>query len=142
MWTTAFYAANRLRRRLLVADDDEDLRESMVALLRADGHEVVAVANGVELLNVLEISLDPYLGTKRFDLVITDLRMPGTAGPRALARMRYGVSVPPVLFITACGDSALRQEAIQLGALGVLDKPIDFEELRAVVRRQLAKRCN
>jgi DNA-binding response OmpR family regulator len=131
---------HRPRHRLLVAEDDFALREMLVALLRAEGYEVEAVTNGLELLNA--IGLSPKTGSGRFDLVISDVRMPGASGPRVFSRLGYGPHVPPVLFMTAFGDEELSDELAGLGALAVLEKPIDFDELRDFVRSYLARHCN
>ena len=129
---------NRTRRhRLLVAEDDRAFRETMVALLQSDGHEVVAVANGFELLDALEVSLDLNLGSDKFDLVISDVRMPGMTGLRVFTKVGYGPTIPPVVFITAFGDEELHEQAHHAGALAVLDKPFDIDELRAFVNNFL-----
>jgi CheY-like chemotaxis protein len=128
--------------RLLVAEDDPALRAMMVALFRADSHEVVAVGNGLDLLDTIEVSLAPALGTKRFDLVISDVRMPEMTGLGVFDRLGYGPTIPPVVFITAFGDEELHREAIQAGARAVLDKPLDLDELRAFVNDLLARECN
>lgn len=115
------------------------MRELIVALLRADGYDVVPVSNGVELLNVLEVSLDLESDMREFDFVISDVRMPGTSGPRAFARIGSSSRVPPVLFMTAFGDEELREEAMRVGAVAVIDKPVDLDELRAFVEEYLAQ---
>ena len=119
--------------RLLVAEDDQALRDLMVQILRADGHEVTTVTNGLELVSVLEVSMDPEQGTDGFDLVISDIRMPGATGLHAFKLLGNEEGTPPVVFITAFGDEELHAEARRIGALTVLDKPIDFDELRALV---------
>ena len=110
----------------------------IVALLRTDGYDVVSVSNGVELLSVLQVSLDLESDVREFDFVISDVRMPGTSGPRAFARIGNTARVPPVLFMTAFGDEELREEAMRVGAVAVLDKPVDLDELRAFVDKYLA----
>jgi len=126
------------RNRLLVAEDDRALRELMVQILRSDGHEVLAVANGNDLLYTLEGSLNPRTGVAPFDLVISDVRMPGQSGLNAFAQVGYGPQMPPVVFMTAFGDEDVHQRAIHLGAIAVLDKPVDFDELRVFVKSYLA----
>jgi len=130
------------RFRLLVAEDDQALREMIVVLLKADGYEVVAVKNGLELLSILVVSMKPESQIRSFDLVISDVRMPGTTGPRAFSQIGGGPEVPPVLFMTAFGDEELRDEAVQVGALAVLDKPVDFDDLRVFVKDYLTRRYN
>jgi CheY-like chemotaxis protein len=128
------------KHRLLVAEDDGALRGMMVEILRADGHDVVSVTNGFDLLDMIEVSLDPDVGSDRFDLVISDVRMPGMSGLRAFSQVGYGPHIPPVVFITAFGDQELHEQAHHLGALAVLDKPFDIDELRAFVNGYLASK--
>jgi CheY-like chemotaxis protein len=128
------------RNRLLVAEDDQALRELMVQVLRSDGHEVVAVADGNDLLDTLAGSLNPKTGMDPFDLVISDVRMPGQSGLNAFAQVGYGPRMPPVVFMTAFGDEDVHQRAIHLGAIAVLDKPVDFDQLRLFVTSYLSHR--
>jgi CheY-like chemotaxis protein len=125
--------------RLLVAEDDPAFRELLVAALRADGHEVFAVASGVDLLDALAVSLHADLGPGKYDLVISDVRMPGASGLQVFAGMGRGPHIPPVVFITAFGDDELHAKAHQLGALAVLDKPLDIDDLRDLVNGYLAR---
>jgi CheY-like chemotaxis protein len=121
-----------------VAEDDRAFREMMVSLLRSDGHEVIEVANGFDLLDTLEVSLDPNRGSDKFDLVISDVRMPGMTGLRVFTQVGYGPNIPPVVFITAFGNEELHEQAHHAGALAVLDKPLDIDELRVFVNNFLA----
>lgn len=107
-------------------------------LLRADGHEVVEVANGFDLVDAVVVASDPELGSGRFDLVISDVRMPGMSGLSAFASMDYVAGLPPVVFITAFADDQVHAQARSLGALAVFDKPVDFDELRAFVASHFA----
>ncbi len=121
------------RYRLLVAEDDQAFRDMLVILFKADGHDVVAVANGRALMDTLAASSDPQLGAAPFDLVISDVRMPGATGLQVFAQMSGARKIPPFIFITAFGGEDLHAEAEQLGALAILDKPFDFDDLRAFV---------
>jgi two-component system response regulator (stage 0 sporulation protein F) len=121
-------------RRLLVAEDNRSFRELLVAGLMADGHEVVAVANGVDLLDTLAVSSYPQLGSGRFDLVISDVRMPGSTGLQVLLQMAGAPRIPPFILITAFGGEELHAAAEDLGVLAVFDKPFDVDELRRFVR--------
>ena len=114
----------------------------VVATLRAEGYEVMAVADGIELLTALRAAMDREGGERNFDLVISDIRMPGSSGPRAFAQLGPMPRVPPVMFMTAFGDEELRAEALRVGAVAVLDKPVDLDELRVFVRSCLATECN
>jgi CheY-like chemotaxis protein len=121
------------RHRLLVAEDNRSFRELLVAVLMADGHEVVAVTNGGDLLDTLAVSADPLLGSGKFDLVISDVRMPGSTGLQVLSQMAGAPRIPPFILITAFGGQDLHAAASGLGVLAVIDKPFDVDDLRRFV---------
>ncbi len=125
--------------RLLVAEDDPAFRYLLASALRTDGHDVVEVSNGVDLLDALGGSLVPAWGAGVFDLVLSDVRMPGWTGIDALASLGHGQRLPPVVFITAFGDDELHRRALLAGALAVFDKPIDIDDLRLFVREFLQR---
>jgi response regulator NasT len=125
-------------RRVLVAEDHDGLREILVMLLKADGHHVVDVSNGLVLADAVAVSLDPELGSGRFDLVISDVRMPKMSGLSAFEQLDYAADLPPVVFISGFADEQVYRHAQQLHALAVFDKPLDFDELRAFVSNYFA----
>ena len=121
--------------RILLAEDDPDMRVLLALTLEADGFEVVQVNDGARLVHQIGSAFLKADGRSTFDLIISDVRMPRLGGLdvlRALARL--DVSTPFIL-ITAFGDEALHAEARRLGAVAVLDKPFDIDELRAEVHR-------
>lgn len=130
--------ARRLDRRILLAEDDGSFRFLLASSLRKDGYEIVTVSTGVDLLDVLTGSLSPQ-ATARFDLVLSDIRMPGWQGLEALARVRGHPAMPPLILFTAFGDSETHRYAREIGALALLDKPFDIEELRELVANVLAR---
>ena len=118
--------------RLILAEDDGEMRRLLAWALEKDGYEVVEVPDGRMLLERVAISRrigDPV------DLVIADVRMPGLTGLQALKRLRSAGCDAPVIFITAFGDTWTHMEAELLGAFEVLDKPFELDELRDAVRR-------
>jgi len=125
-------------RRLLVAEDDKEFRGLLTAALRSDGYEIVEVATGFELLDALMTSSTSNANGRSFDLVISDVRMPGLNGITALARLGDSHKAPPVVFVTAFGDDEVHEQARQVGAIDVLDKPLDMDDLRAFVAEFLA----
>lgn len=131
----------RTPRRLLVAEDDKDFRGLVAAALRSDGYEIVEVSTGFELLDALTGLSILDADARAFDLVISDVRMPGLSGISALARLGHDQKAPPVIFVTAFGDDEVHEQERSVGAIAVLDKPLDMDDLRAFVAEFLAGRA-
>jgi len=128
--------------RLLLAEDDPDFRYLLASALRAAAHEVVEVSNGVDLLDVLGGSLILEDGIGNFDLVLSDVQMPGWTGLDALASLGHGPPLPPVIVITAFGDDDLRRRAKRAGAVAFFSKPLDIDDLCIFVREFLQLRAD
>jgi CheY-like chemotaxis protein len=126
------------RRRILLADDDAAFRTLLQMALAGDGYDVVAVKDGTELLERLSVSLSAGAAEDRFDVVVSDVRMPGWTGLNVLLSMRHQANPPPVVLITAFGDERLHEQAVKAGAIAVLDKPFELDDLRALVSRLMA----
>lgn len=122
--------------RLLLAEDDLELRELLAFVLRSDGHEVVEARDGHELLEILSGSA---LGNadSGFALVVSDVRMPGLTAFDVLGRLQRALTDTPVILITAFGDRTTHLRAQRMGACRVFDKPFDFDDLRAAVHETL-----
>jgi DNA-binding NtrC family response regulator len=130
--------ANCVRKhRLLIGEANPALREYLLAVLWADGHEVVAMATGVDLMDTLAVSLHPEFGSGHFDLVISEARMLGAEQARMLRTFGDRAEVPPFVLTTVFRDKELYVKAKQFGALAVLDKPLDIDELRQIVNASL-----
>ncbi|MEO6527722.1 MAG: sigma-54 dependent transcriptional regulator [Gemmatimonadaceae bacterium] len=123
--------------RLLVVDDDRAFRLSTAALLRAEGHVVHAVEDGQSAVAALR---DANARGERFDLVLLDLRMPGTDGLGVVESLRVWGERVPILMISGVGtvDSAVR--ALHLGADDFLTKPVEPDVLTARVADLLERR--
>lgn len=122
--------------RLLLAEDDFELRELLASVLRADGHEVVEACDG----NALWALLNQESGQEEpssYSLVVSDVRMPGLTAFDVLTRLQRSLRETPVILITAFGDQTTHLRALRLGASRVLDKPFDFDELRDAVHSAL-----
>ena len=125
-------------QRILLAEDDTELRALIAVELRQDGYEVIEAADGAELLDWIESSIR---ANRRdyFAAIVSDIRMPGLSGLDVLAALHCAYWVTPVILITAFGDPETHAEARELGAVAVFDKPFDLAELRralsAVVSR-------
>ncbi len=123
--------------RILLAEDDQEMRRLLAWTLRQEGYEVVEAENGFKLLDRLEPSfLDARLFGRilEFDLIISDLRMPGLTGTEVMAGLRAFDMHTPVVLITAFGDEEIRAEARELGITAVIDKPFDLATFISVLR--------
>ena len=116
---------------LLLAEDDQSVRESLTRALRFEGYDVQAVSDGAEALEAL-MAGQP-------EVIVLDVMMPGIDGLAACRRIREKGIRTPVLMLTARHDVADRVAGLDAGADDYLVKPFDLEELlarlRALVRR-------
>mgnify|MGYP000190006636 CR=1 FL=1 len=115
--------------RILIVDDQEMMRDSLAATLAREGHEVVAAPDGPAALG--------RLGSGRFDLMISDLKMPRMSGIELLQEARRIRPDMPVVLMTAFATVATAVEAMKLGAYDYIQKPFDGEEIRLLVERTL-----
>lgn len=119
--------------RILVTDDEAGIREFLVDALELDDHELMAAASGEEAIALL--------GQHAFDLVVTDLHMPGIDGLELLRWIRKHRPGVTVLMLTAHGTVATAVSAMKQGAYDFLQKPVASPgELQALVRRALGAR--
>ena len=127
--------------RVLVADDDAGLHRLVSAAVRADGYEVVEARDGAEILSQLgSVAATPR--DRPFDLIISDVRMPGLSGLELLAGLRDTDLETPFVLITAYGNRELTDEAYRLGADAVFQKPFDVDDLRTAVVNLSCRRRN
>jgi two-component system response regulator AtoC len=115
-------------KRILIADDEINIRRVLEAILKRDGYEVVTAANGNEAL--ARMSRDIHT-------VITDLKMPGLDGMQLLRSLSADHPDVPVVMITAHGSVESAVEAVKLGAFDYVEKPFDQEQIRQVVAKAL-----
>jgi DNA-binding NtrC family response regulator len=121
------HGARARRKRVLVAEDDDGLRELMARALEEDGYEVDEAMSGFELSGLLARP------GNRYDLVVSDLRMPGQSGLEAIEESRTNQASAnlgvPVILVTAFADRQTWVEAGRRQAV-LLDKPLDMDTLR------------
>jgi two-component system, response regulator RegA len=117
--------------RILVVDDEANTRTALGELLRDAGFEVETAPDAVKALGKVE-SFAPQV-------VVTDLKMPGMDGTELIQKLRAHVNPPAVIVMTGFGTVATALDTMRAGAADYLAKPINFEELLAVIRRVLTR---
>ena len=115
--------------RILLADDDVDSRGTVAEFLRESGHTVTEAGNGSDALTIYR--------TGQFEMVMSDLRMPRLSGIGLLKELRKldRKPAPDVVLFTGQGDMESAIEALRLGAYDFVLKPLNVEELAALVGR-------
>jgi CheY-like chemotaxis protein len=116
--------------RVLVAEDDADMRALVASTLRIDGYDVDEALDGGDALMSITASRIP--GHEDYDLVLSDVRMPVMTGVELATRLKRMGYTRPVVLMSAFADEQLRETARKLG-LGMLVKPFDLDELRVAV---------
>jgi len=112
--------------RILVVEDDEDMRENLQRILATAGYEVKLARDGADAISVLQ--------TCECDLVLTDLVMPRMGGLELLGEIRRLGRGVPVVFLTALGSRAAFTKAMDLGAVGFVTKPFQANSLLEAIR--------
>ncbi len=118
-----------MTKRILVVDDEQNIRTVLRALLAKDGHEVVTAADGDEAIGALRGG--------GFHAVLTDLRMPRTDGMALLDFVTGAYPGLPVVMLTAHGTVDTAVQALKRGAFDYLTKPFDHAEIRQVMDKAL-----
>src|SRR5271157_400788 len=117
--------------RILIIDDEAEIRESLETLLQLEGYTVVVAGSGLEGLE--------QIGQRVFDVVLLDLALPDKNGMDVLAEIRVLHPEQPVIMITAYGTVENAVRAMQSGATNFIQKPWDNEKLLADVRAAVAR---
>ncbi|MCZ6602106.1 MAG: sigma-54 dependent transcriptional regulator, partial [Planctomycetota bacterium] len=120
-----------MKARILIVDDEAAIRNGLSQFLEDEGHEPTAVANGEAALERIRDEV--------YDLVITDLKMPGMDGLSLLEKIRKTNSLCQVAVLTGHGTIAVAVEAMKKGALEFIEKPFQLDRVRRVVRRALER---
>jgi CheY-like chemotaxis protein len=123
------------RKHILVADDEYNTLLTMRFILEVADHRVTTAEDGREALDKI---LKAREGGSPFDLLITDIQMPGLTGLELLDELSRLKIDMPLLAITGYGNRELVMELIEKGCDKCLDKPIDDEELVKCVAELLA----
>ena len=120
-----------MKTRILIVDDELSMREFLSILLEREGYEVAVASNAEEALGQIDGSL--------FDLVISDVQMPGLNGIELLARIKQAAPDTAVLMVTAFTAADQAVEAMKLGAYDYISKPFKNEEIKVLISKALEK---
>ena len=120
------------KSKILVIEDEKNMREILKILLEGEGYEVSTATDGVEGLG--------WINREIFDLIITDIKMPGLDGFQVLKKAQELSPETLVIMITAFGTTESAIESMKLGAYDYLHKPFKIDEIRLVVKNALEKR--
>jgi two-component system response regulator (stage 0 sporulation protein F) len=126
-------ATKKLTARILLAEDDDEMRKLLAQALCEDRYEVIQCHDGGEFL----VRLQSFIIDKHsvdFDVIISDIRMPGLTGLEILKDLHECRGFPPMILITAFGDKETHAKAEKFGAAAIFDKPFEIDDLLAKVR--------
>jgi DNA-binding response OmpR family regulator len=118
--------------RILVIEDDEEMMSLLKDFLEDEGFETDSVSNGSDAFRKLVKEL--------FDLIITDIRMPGLTGLDILPGIKKLQPQASVIVITAFGSEEVRRRSFEKGATGYLEKPIHFNKLRTLIHEMISSK--
>lgn len=111
-----------MKSRILVVDDEESIREFLEIMLKKEGYEITLAEDGLRAKELL--------GKKSFDMVISDLQMPGMTGIELLKYVKETSPEMVFMMITAFGTTENAVEAMKMGAYDYITKPFKIDEVR------------
>lgn len=118
--------------RILIIEDDEGMRSLLKDFLEEEGYEIDSVDNGSEAFRKIVKEV--------YDLIVTDVRMPGLSGLDILPGIRKLQPEAPVIVITAFGDKEVYRRAFERGATAYLEKPIHLENLKNLIQKMVSSK--
>jgi two-component system response regulator PilR (NtrC family) len=118
--------------KILIVEDEKNMNEVLKILLEGEGYEVISAFDGDEGLDLIKKDI--------YDLVITDIKMPGVDGFEILKTVKDISPDTIVVMITAFGTTESAIEAMKLGAYDYIDKPFKIDEIRLIVQKAIEKK--
>jgi DNA-binding response OmpR family regulator len=118
--------------RIMIIEDDEEMRSLLKDFFEEEGFETDSAGNGADALR--------KLSKDHFDLVITDIRMPGLTGLDILPRIRRLKPETPIIVMTGYGSDDVRRRSLERGATAYLEKPIPLSKLRTLIREEVSRK--
>ncbi len=120
-----------MKAKILIAEDDRNIRQGLIATLESDGYSVTPAADGAQALKLFP--------QEKFDLVVLDIMMPKASGYDVCRELRASGTRVPVLFLTAKGEEIDKVVGLKLGADDYVTKPFGVHELLARVEALLRR---
>jgi CheY-like chemotaxis protein len=123
--------------RILLAEDDGELRMLLALKLQDAGFEVTEACDGKDLLERLTEAAPSSGGADSFDMILSDINMPHFNALDVMVGARSRLTTTPIVLMTSFADDNTREQARRLGASAVLDKPLRLDDLSATLVRIL-----
>jgi DNA-binding NtrC family response regulator len=124
-------ADRKEKLKILVVDDDEDLRELIVQIFDSAEFETFSAKNGREAFRIFE--------TTKLDVVLSDVRMPEMDGVNLLKRIKEKNNILPVVFLITGYSDLNPEEAKKYGAVGLVTKPFDRDSLMIAIEKAIGE---
>jgi two-component system response regulator PilR (NtrC family) len=121
-----------IKDKILVADDEQSMREFLDIMLKKEGYKVSLASNGEEVAKLVDNDL--------FDLVLLDIRMPKLDGISALKKIKSNAPETTVIMITAYASADTAIKAMKEGAYDYITKPFKVEEIKLIIKNALEKK--
>ena len=118
------------KKRILVIEDDREMRSLLEDYLEEEGYEVGSVDDGSEAFR--------KLARENFDLILTDIRMPGLNGLDILPGLKQIQPGILIIVITAFGSEEVQRRALERGADAYLEKPLQLDQLRTLIQEMVS----
>lgn len=122
----------QVRIKILVVDDDASIRNMLSIVLKKDNYEVTCADSSESALK--------FLKDQSFDLIISDIKMPGISGIDLLKKIKVIRAEIPVIMITAFASANDAVEAMKLGAEDYITKPFNLDELKLIIEKSIYKK--
>jgi len=124
--------SNRRKGKILVVDDEENIRKSLKMILEYEGYNFLEAADGEEAIDIIEETIG-------LDLVLLDIKLPGRDGLDVLAELKKKPYSPEIIMISGHGTVQSAVEATKLGAFDFLEKPLHRERVLLSIRNALSQ---
>jgi DNA-binding NtrC family response regulator len=129
-WEDETPVTRKHHERILVVDDEFDVRQGLAKLLEMEGYQVSTAENGAMALERAKAA--------EFDLVLTDLRMPGLSGVETLIGLKKLHPELQVIVVTGFASDATAANCLREGAYDLVTKPFDLNQLLSLIEKAIA----